>query len=278
MSQKHKILLHKDQLKAIGIDIKPLSVISDLTQPPHRDDHYMFIIQSKGISAWELDFNKIVLETASLCYIAPGQVHRFIETEKSEGWLFFVDTNLTSQQDREVFDTFLNNNQSLFLQENDEIFRLVAILEKWLEEDEVVLKTPMFESLTKTIVGLIALRILHIKEKSSDFGGAKYVLATKFKLLVKQKFKECKQVKEYAAALNITPLYLNEIIKTITGFAASYWIHQEIILEAKRLLYYTDLNIMEIAYELGYEDYAYFSRFFKKNTGTAPLAFRNTKP
>ncbi len=80
-----------------------------------------------------------------------------------------------------------------------------------------------------------------------------------------------------AAQLHITPLYLNEIVKEITGFPASYWIHQEIMLEAKRLLYYTNLDVKQIAFDLGYEDHAYFSRFFKKNTGLTAGEFRNTK-
>lgn len=75
--------------------------------------------------------------------------------------------------------------------------------------------------------------------------------------------------------LNITPLYLNEIVKEITGFPASYWIQQETILEARRLLYYTDLDIKQIAYRLGYDDHAYFSRFFKKSTGNTASQFRN---
>ncbi|GAA5087448.1 hypothetical protein GCM10023210_10290 [Chryseobacterium ginsengisoli] len=91
-------------------------------------------------------------------------------------------------------------------------------------------------------------------------------------------YKELKQVKEYASLLNITPLYLNEIVKEITGFSASHWIHQEIILEAQRLLYYTDLDIKQIAFQLGYEDHAYFSRFFKKNTGNTASQFRERKP
>lgn len=278
MNPKPKILLHKDELKSIGIDIKSLSLLTDVTHPAHRDDHFMFIIQAKGSSTWELDFNTITLESNSLCYVAPGQVHRNISSEKPEGWLFFVDPSFALQQYREVFDTFLNSNQYLLLDKNEDLFELVVLLQKWLESGEALLKAQMLTSLTKTIVGWIAQKILTTNEKRIDFEGSKYVITAKFKQLIQQKFREYKQVKEYADFLNITPLYLNEAIKKITGFAASYWIHQEIILEAKRLLQYTDLNITAVAYELGYDDYAYFSRFFKKNTGTTPLHFRNRKP
>jgi AraC family transcriptional regulator, transcriptional activator of pobA len=76
---------------------------------------------------------------------------------------------------------------------------------------------------------------------------------------VQLRYKQYKQVKDYASFLNITPLYLNEIVKQITGFTVSYWIQQTIMLEAKRLLYYSKMDIKQIAFELGYEDFTYFS-------------------
>ena len=79
---------------------------------------------------------------------------------------------------------------------------------------------------------------------------------------------------EYAAALNLSLSYLNEAVKACTGFAVSYWIQYEVILEAKRLLYHTDYNVKEIANELGYEDHAYFSRLFKKMVVQTPVEFR----
>jgi hypothetical protein len=48
VNPKPKILLHKDELKSIGIDIKSLSLLTDVMHPAHRDDHFMFIIQAKG--------------------------------------------------------------------------------------------------------------------------------------------------------------------------------------------------------------------------------------
>ena len=78
----------------------------------------------------------------------------------------------------------------------------------------------------------------------------------------------------YAAALNISTSYLNEAVKDTTGLPVSYWIQQEVVIEAKRLLYYTDKTVKEIAYELGFDDHAYFSRLFVKAEGITALTFR----
>ena len=76
--------------------------------------------------------------------------------------------------------------------------------------------------------------------------------------------------------LNISAPYLNEALKKVTGLPVTYWITHETMLEAKRLLFYTDLTVKEIAHQLGYEDHTYFSRLFKNSESTTPLAFRNS--
>jgi AraC-like DNA-binding protein len=79
----------------------------------------------------------------------------------------------------------------------------------------------------------------------------------------------------YAGSLNISTPYLNECVKTTTGYSVSWHIQQRVVLEAKRLLYHSDKSIKEIAGELGYDDYSYFTRLFVKVSGLTPVAFRN---
>ncbi|MBB5636811.1 methylphosphotriester-DNA--protein-cysteine methyltransferase [Pedobacter cryoconitis] len=74
--------------------------------------------------------------------------------------------------------------------------------------------------------------------------------------------------------LNISTHYLNECVKNTTGQSISSHIQQRIILEAKRLLYHSDKSIKEIAAELGYDDYPYFSRLFTKVAGMSPKVFK----
>lgn len=74
--------------------------------------------------------------------------------------------------------------------------------------------------------------------------------------------------------LNISEVYLNEAVKNATGLSASGCIRSQVIIEAKRMLAYTDLTPSEIAMELGYTDYSYFSRLFKKETAQSPIEFR----
>jgi len=81
---------------------------------------------------------------------------------------------------------------------------------------------------------------------------------------------------EYADMLSITPKALTKLTKTHLNKTLTDLITERIIIEAKRELYLTNKTVKEIAFELGYNDEYYFSRFFKKNTEVAPQLYRKT--
>ena len=83
-----------------------------------------------------------------------------------------------------------------------------------------------------------------------------------------------KQVSDYAEMLNITPYQLNAITKALLQKTGSELINEHIILEAKRMLIGTGNQVNQVADMLGYDDPSYFIRFFKKQTGLTPEAFR----
>jgi len=89
---KPAITIHTDELGPLGVDLVPIQGLSTGIQSPHRDDHHMFILQQKGMLVLELDFDEIKLSNASLCFIAPGQVHRFVKQKDCSGWWLFVET------------------------------------------------------------------------------------------------------------------------------------------------------------------------------------------
>lgn len=99
-------------------------------------------------------------------------------------------------------------------------------------------------------------------------------LTNRFKELIFSHIKTSQLVTDYAARLNITPNHLNKSVKAVTGKSPTKWIDEAIVLEAKVLLYQSNLSISEVAAEVGLLDPSYFSRLFKKYEGITPLAFR----
>jgi len=98
-----------------------------------------------------------------------------------------------------------------------------------------------------------------------------------FKGLLEQYFQDWHQVNTYASKLNLTSKHLSHTVKSLTGKTAKEFIQDRLILESKRLLLHTDLEIKEIAYQIGFEEPLHFSGFFKKSTGISPTAFRENR-
>jgi len=98
-----------------------------------------------------------------------------------------------------------------------------------------------------------------------------------FSGLIEKHYREHFPISRYAERLGVTPVYLNMICQRIAGKSALALVHQRLLLEAKRSLTYTALNINQVSDFLGFTEPAYFTRFFKRFTGVTPNAFRKRK-
>lgn len=111
---------------------------------------------------------------------------------------------------------------------------------------------------------------IELKDQKEPF------ILQKLKDAIEDNFKTRHSPADYAAMLYITPKALAKITKTHFNKTLSSLINERIIIEAKRELYLTNKTIKEIAYELGYDDEYYFSRFFKVNAEVSPQLYRDT--
>ena len=130
----------------------------------------------------------------------------------------------------------------------------------------------VLRSLASVLIGLVAREIAaHGKARE---GAMNVDYLDRFEALLEQHFLEHWTVADYADALSITPTHLTRLTRTATGHAASHLIVDRIVREARRNLVYTNLPVSTIAYALGFDDPAYFSRVFAAATGLSPRAYR----
>lgn len=113
----------------------------------------------------------------------------------------------------------------------------------------------------------------NIKSVLSDHG-SKNTMVYKFKKLVDNHLSEHHDVADYAHLLNITPKYLNECVKEVLGCTAKAIITEQLLMRSRHLLKFSDQNIKEISYDLGFSSPDYFSYFFKNQTGITPSSLR----
>lgn len=243
----------------------------------HRDDHYLFFVLAAGTASINIDFQEMPLPAPCIFYVLPSQVHQRICGETASGWFVAVDTGLVPPECREVFEG------SLFLQQpqvlnNDRLRQcrdLLTLL--WDQYDEVQTGTFAVMALHALLRSFLAVAAACYDGSSdTDTKVSRPVqLTARFRDLLRSELRTLKGPAEFAARLHISETYLSEVLKKTTGFPASYWIQQEVMMEAKRLLSYSQLSVKEIAHELGYEDHSYFSRLFRKVTGVPAMTFRD---
>lgn len=242
----------------------------------HRDDHYIFIFQEQGYTELMLDFKTISISGCTLLYIIPGQVHHILDTELSSGWFIAVETLLVAEEYRQILEHVVLQQQALLLDpvRKDEFRQCIQLVYQRFQKIDQPLSKQIVHSLLSSFIGIFSEAYLLNNPKNELLNSRPLQLTRQFRSMLLDHFKRVKGPAEYAAMLNISLTYLNEVVKSNTGFPVSYWIHHEIILEAKRLLYYTDLSMKEIAFSLGFADHTYFSRLFTKVSGISAGKFR----
>jgi AraC-like DNA-binding protein len=241
----------------------------------HRDNGHLFILQEKGTTHIEIDFEKHKIEASSIIYIHPSQVHRVIAFKKAtiSSWII-TSENLQPECLKVLEDLAPVKVLSLDTKTKSIISETASLCITLSERKHEKLYNYLLKESCNTLVALIASQYLALSRPTDKY--SRFEVVTKaFKSALERNFKIVKSPAEYAKFLNISTPYLNECVKNTTGHSVSYHIQQRVILEAKRLLHHSDKTVKEISSDLHYDDHSYFIRLFSKVTGMTPLAFRS---
>jgi AraC family transcriptional activator of pobA len=265
-----------------GLQIKVFKAVDNHQQErdyftAHRDDHYIFFLLTKGSGTLKVDFQDILLNAGQLYYILPTQIHTRIKTGSAEGWFVAVDTSLIPADLREVFEYRLDVQLPCKLTEHEltQYQTMLGLLQvEFIHRQGDQFYVSIIHTLVQSFLGMAASTYNSL-ETTSNKPSRAAELARQFKTLLANHIQSIKSPSAYASKLNVSTGYLNEAIKEVTGSTVSYWIQQELFREAKRLLYHSDTDVKEIAYELGFKDHSYFIRSFRKAIGLSPLKFRS---
>lgn len=277
VSKSGKIPVHSLDRDTLGVEVKQLKQLGEMqdsfNNQAHRDDYYVFIFQENGTARMMIDFKEVEANGSGVFCILPGQVHHVIALSNLLVWFLAVDVSLMNEQFRSVFE---ESSTQLSLVEISPVmagrlatcFSLLADVHE--EQHQYQVMRSLLDAITGMLAGIFAARV----QNEHDVHSRTTIITRHFKDLLKHSFREMKRPAVYAEALNISPSYLNEAVKLTTGLPVSHWIQEEVMREAKRLLFYTDNTVKQIADDLGFEDHTYFTRVFSRAEGMPPLAFR----
>ena len=249
----------------------------------HRHAHYEIIWLKKGKGIHHIDGQSYPYQNSTVFLLAPGQVHKMEQEEKGEGFVIKFLPDIFSHQ-TEV-NEYLMDNLLFDAIDAYPVLALTASQYKIFEElfnqitvefnTSEVGQRQMLSSFLKILLTNVS-RIKHQQQLSIHKPEPGYELFKSYKVSIETHFKTLHSVAEYAELVKSNPRQLNTLTKKFSNKTAGQLITDRIILEAKRHLYHNTLSIKEIAFELGFEDPAYFTRIFKNNSGLSPQQYKET--
>ncbi len=233
----------------------------------------------EGSGTYNIDFESYTFDDNVLFFLSPGQVFT-VDSEqiKTAYKLTFVrDFYCIQTHDKEVAcNGILFNNvyETPFVKPcKKDTVKLNFILESLIEEFQQN-ETAQYDMLQSYLKQFIISAVRVQKENHVIKEDAETRLFKDFSLLVEQNFKTLHSVTDYANRLGISPKSISKHFQKLGTKTPSDFIKNRIILEAKRMLIYTDKSVKEIAFDLGFNDPAYFTRFFTKSVLKSPLQFK----
>ena len=245
----------------------------------HRHDFYVLVLFTNGTGSHKIDFEEFAIKKGSLFLMQPGQIHLWELSSDIDGYIVFFSKEIYNLHFRDkkieeyLFFQSSKNNPELQLKDKEmkQIQPFFNLMVTENEQDELHKKDKMLN-----LLDCILIEILRIYNVDSNHLTSTYNHKLKeFELLLEQFYKTEKSPSFYADKMAITLKHLNRISKNILNITITELITRRVILESKRIMVDQNKTIAQIADELGYSNYSYFSKLFKKSTGVTPTEFIN---
>ncbi len=241
-------------------------------------DLYQVFYYEEGSGTVLSENSKIKLESPCLLVIPENTLHGFEQAPDIKGTVITLSSTYLERlfNNAPSISIALGKLQLFNKTGNKELFeKIILSLEAIRNElfDSYPQREIMLQSLFTTLFTRIFRfsNLQHIQSLSEDNKSIS-ILKT-FLKSIRRNTAPHKTISEYAREQNITPVHLNRVCQFVSQKSASEIVQEYYISEAKKYFSHTSLTISEVAYELNFEDPAYFSRYFKKKEGISPKAF-----
>ena len=279
--------LHKANPEKLQFELYDLSTYRKKSgkkaATPHSHSYYQIIWFFEDGGEHAVDFKTFNIKKNTVLFIAKDQVHAFDDNLRANGWLIHFNESFFMHSDVDIFLKYniFNSQQNpcyAITEETSEVAAsYVSMIKKELQEKHRFGHEEVIRFLLKSF--LINLERIHRKtsDEKLEINSPHELQFFRFKELIEENYKNGFSVADYGNLLNISSKTLSTITKSVVAKSPSQLISDRIVLEAKRLLKFTSLQIGEVAYKIGFDDPSYFVKYFKRHVGSSPSSYRNSK-
>lgn len=267
-----------DQLfKIFKVDEAEAAKISASPDEPHHHNFEELIIGMEGQLEHFIDFKTTTLDAPLVSFVTKGKVHRVIpkiKNKKCNMWVLRFKSEFIPEITFQLYTTY-HDHATLKLQSGNCFNRLVLLCE--IIHEEMQQENPDL-SVVKHLLSALFIMIESEKNKLSpkenELSISQNTTLQSFLKILEENYHRPVGVDFYAEKLFMSARNLNLICKQILQQTVTEIIETRKLIEAKNQLTYSDKNISEIGFDLGFNEKAYFTNVFKKRTGQTPSEFR----
>ena len=249
--------------------------------PPYTLRFYcvMLLEEDSHDAVIELNAKRLEGPSNTISFQSPGHVSAWVRGEAQQGFIIYFQPEFLSH-----YTTSLSEDFPFFRATEINVLPLLPA-EKDALHDHFMRLQLMFKSHNSYRVAILQAFLLALLfdckglyesyHSSQETTLEKSPLAVRFQQLLEQHYISMQSVQAYAELLNVIPNHLSQAVSNTLGRKAHDLITDRLLLEAKKLLHYTDLPIMDIAEYLGFKEATHFGRFFKRKIALTPLEYRH---
>jgi AraC family transcriptional activator of pobA len=242
---------------------------------PHRHDFYTIMIINNGSGWHEIDCHRHEVKANQVFMIKPGQVHTWQLNEDIEGYIV--------EFKREVLDLNIPICSEMinYFHSSNDIMSVDARTLRYLNSicvimyEEILERKEGYDICLQSFIASLLVLIMRLTDAKRVRRFVPQDLSESFLELVNRYYTREHGVDFYAKQLGVSVKALTSIIRRVRTKSPRQLIQQRFLIEAKRLLTYSELSVAEIGYAVGFEDPNYFSRFFRSQEQMSPAEFRN---
>jgi len=245
---------------------------------PHRHDFYQIFYMRAGTRLLNIDFRQIRVQSPSLIFVPPGSVHFWGSPDGTLGFMLSFREESLQGQASDLFrecPPFDPAQYRAVLPVTNGSTEMVDFCFKRISE-EFANKADGYESAHIALLRLLFVEIRRcLLRNPRNRPTLKYSgLVARFLRSLSSRPYQVTSASQVARSLGVSRNWLNQLVRRETGANLTDHLQRRLMLESKRLLAHSDLNVSEIAYQLGFRDASYFTRLFRQGEQVSPREFR----
>lgn len=239
-----------------------------------RYDFYQLVwfTEVDGDNTYFLDFNEYKLQDDLVVLIFPGQIDK-LDPQGKKGYLFMIHNDVFFRLNQRMNSDYLNGyfSDAFVLLDNKTKDTLNVLIQQIMGEYESENRLQLLEIYMEAFL----FHVASLYESTGVAKGLDDSFISELMKLIDRNFIIQRETDFYAERLKVSNKRLNELCKRGTGKTVKQHIQEKLILEIKKEIRLKKKSLKEIAFDLGFSEAAYFTRFFKQHTGQTPTEFRD---